>query len=275
MCTREVSGRREDVSSLSAIVCRRGIHVTVRELEVRAALDLVWECRAVHDTVSLAKLIVARLPVVVPADSCSWNEVSPRTGQIAVVSDPDLLFPGGEELLARHAPAHPVIAHFQFCGDRRALMISDFISQRELHNLGLYQEVYRSLGIENQLSFTTPLPDGGFVGIALNRGVAGFNEHDRVLVDMLRPFVSQAISAAACARADGVSPIKGLSPREEQVLRLVADGATNIEVARTLSISPRTVQKHLSSIYSTLGVRSRTAAVAALSGRRPGGQMAH
>ncbi len=55
-------------------------------------------------------------------------------------------------------------------------------------------------------------------------------------------------------------PTSPLSPRELQVLGLVAGGATNKEVARLLQISHRTVQVHLSSIYGKLGVPNRTAA---------------
>ena len=52
----------------------------------------------------------------------------------------------------------------------------------------------------------------------------------------------------------------GLSGREVEVLALVAGGATNAEVAKSLLLSPRTVDGHLSSIYTKLGVRSRTEA---------------
>jgi non-specific serine/threonine protein kinase len=52
----------------------------------------------------------------------------------------------------------------------------------------------------------------------------------------------------------------GLSEREVEVLRLVAVGMTSAEVGRQLFLSPRTVDWHLSSIYSKLGVRSRTEA---------------
>lgn len=54
----------------------------------------------------------------------------------------------------------------------------------------------------------------------------------------------------------------GLSPRELEILRLVAQGMSNIEVAEQLFISPRTVGRHLQSIYGKLGVNSRTAATA-------------
>jgi ATP/maltotriose-dependent transcriptional regulator MalT len=52
----------------------------------------------------------------------------------------------------------------------------------------------------------------------------------------------------------------GLSAREADVLRLVATGMTNAEVAEKLFLSPRTVDWHLSSIYRKLGLHSRTEA---------------
>ena len=51
----------------------------------------------------------------------------------------------------------------------------------------------------------------------------------------------------------------GLSAREVEVLRLVAGGMTNAEVGRSLFLSTRTVDWHLSSIYTKLGFHSRTA----------------
>ena len=58
-----------------------------------------------------------------------------------------------------------------------------------------------------------------------------------------------------------------LTPREREVLALVADGKTNAEIARQLWISPGTVRRHLENVFAKLGVHTRTAAVARL---RPG-----
>ncbi len=52
----------------------------------------------------------------------------------------------------------------------------------------------------------------------------------------------------------------GLTTREVEVLRLVANGLTVIQVAEQLVVSPRTVSTHLTSIYNKLGVNSRSAA---------------
>jgi DNA-binding NarL/FixJ family response regulator len=52
----------------------------------------------------------------------------------------------------------------------------------------------------------------------------------------------------------------GLTPREVDVLRLVAQGFTDAQVAEQLVISTRTVTTHLTSIYNKLNINSRAAA---------------
>jgi len=70
------------------------------------------------------------------------------------------------------------------------------------------------------------------------------------------------------ARIDRVNPPststagKKLSPRERQVLRLIADGCTNKAIATRLSVSERTVDRHVSNILVKLDVPSRAAAIA-------------
>jgi DNA-binding NarL/FixJ family response regulator len=54
----------------------------------------------------------------------------------------------------------------------------------------------------------------------------------------------------------------GLTGREAQVLGLVSAGLSNQEVAEALVLSRKTVARHLSNIYTKLGLTSRTAAAA-------------
>ncbi|MGZ9161277.1 MAG: helix-turn-helix domain-containing protein, partial [Candidatus Limnocylindrales bacterium] len=54
----------------------------------------------------------------------------------------------------------------------------------------------------------------------------------------------------------------GLSPREVEVLRAVAAGHTNREIGAELGLSERTIDRHVSNIYTKLGVSSRAAATA-------------
>ncbi|MCZ7570176.1 MAG: helix-turn-helix transcriptional regulator [Ardenticatenaceae bacterium] len=67
-------------------------------------------------------------------------------------------------------------------------------------------------------------------------------------------------SPASATPPGGPSPA-GLTPREVEVLRLVAAGLTNAQAAEQLSVTPRTINAHLTSIYSKIGVTSRAGAI--------------
>jgi len=82
---------------------------------------------------------------------------------------------------------------------------------------------------------------------------------------VLAPSVAGTLMGLVGAPA-GSEPV--LSPRELEVLRLVASGATNRSAARQLFISEATVKTHLLHLYEKLGVRDRAAAVAVAYERR-------
>jgi DNA-binding NarL/FixJ family response regulator len=76
------------------------------------------------------------------------------------------------------------------------------------------------------------------------------------------------LGAAELAAPDDATPgsarkgAHGLSPREIEVLRLVASGKTNKAIARELFVSGRTIDRHVSNIFTKIGVPSRAAATA-------------
>ena len=79
--------------------------------------------------------------------------------------------------------------------------------------------------------------------------------------------IAEALAAvaptAADANASTAAPAAlGLTRREAEVFRLLAEGHTNRQIAETLFISPRTVSKHVESILAKFGVETRSAAVA-------------
>ena len=78
--------------------------------------------------------------------------------------------------------------------------------------------------------------------------------------DMRSSFQSYAERLFASDHRISPAAIAGLSAREVEVLQLVAEGLTDVEVARRLYLSRRTVSSHLRSIYGKLDVSTRTAA---------------
>lgn len=102
------------------------------------------------------------------------------------------------------------------------------------------------------------------------------------LVTELRRYAQQAVAAApapapapAAAEPGSVAPEKlaTLTRRERDIVNLLADGATNKQVAQELDISERTVKGHLSNVFMKLGVSDRLNLVLYLKGaRQPQGE---
>ena len=135
---------------------------------------------------------------------------------------------------------------------------SDFYSARQLHHTGLYSDYYRPLGLEHMLRLCLPVGPRRTARLVFFRGSGpDFSERDRALLALLRPHLHQAYLDAE--RRRGGTP--QLTHRQRELLRLVAGGQTNGQIARSLGVSEGTVCKHLENIYGKLQVSNRTAAV--------------
>jgi DNA-binding NarL/FixJ family response regulator len=105
---------------------------------------------------------------------------------------------------------------------------------------------------------------------ALLRAVRGAYEGDlamdqRLAAHLIRRLVEKSRHIPTTADEADLS---SLSDREEEVLRHLADGLTDREIAAALTISPRTVGTHVSSILHKLGVRNRAEAARRYRDRR-------
>ncbi len=127
--------------------------------------------------------------------------------------------------------------------------------------------------------FLTSRDDPELLVAAAELGTAGVVHKSDSLEDLLptilrvargedlfdAPTLARAVREVAVAReaaAAAAKPLERLSPRERQVLDLLAEGATNADVAARLVISERTVEGHVAAVLSKLDARTRTEAVA-------------
>jgi DNA-binding CsgD family transcriptional regulator len=101
--------------------------------------------------------------------------------------------------------------------------------------------------IEYELQLCLPEPPGPSRGpgrtarlFFFRAGGPDFTERDRALLTLMRPHLHRSYLDAERRRSLG----PGLTPRQTGLLRVVADGHTNIQIARRLDISEGTVRTH-------------------------------
>jgi len=236
--------------------------VRLAHTDVKSALELVHEASSLDSTDPFPQETVALFARLIPCEFTSYGEwhVHNRAQTRPAVEDPVVDMP------------HPVVkARGALCNtyplgivrrstETRALKISDFVSLRQLHRTDYYDCVLRPFRIEHQMRLYLSSPKGiaRVFTFSRRREDRDFGERERTLLDLLRPFL-----VAIRARFD-VNGHSSLSEREQEILRCVASGQTNREIAATLTISPHTVRKHLENAYAKLGVHNRISALARL-----------
>ncbi|MBO0924594.1 response regulator transcription factor [Cellulomonas sp. zg-ZUI199] len=97
---------------------------------------------------------------------------------------------------------------------------------------------------------------------AVRRVAAGERLWQPAVTDrLLRALLDRPALLDGAAGADGIENPEPLTARELDVLRLLAAGWSNREIAQTLHLAPGTVKNHVSAVLLKLGVRDRTRAV--------------
>ena len=180
-------------------------------------------------------------------------------------------------LLAQHRPAQaiqrldPLVAAAA-TGDRAGHLIAGLVTQAQaFHDLGRLPEALAALG----RALTLAAPEG-YVQVFLDGGpvVATLLQRMKDEGGRMQPYIIQLLSACAptALSAPDLHPapfiphpsasVEPFTERELDVLRLLAHGATNQDIATALVVTIGTVKTHLSHILGKLGARNRTEAVA-------------
>lgn len=136
---------------------------------------------------------------------------------------------------------------------------------------------FRGLDPPPAVLVLTMSEDPPVLAAALRAGARGYvvkgSEPDditRALEGVARGQVvfGEQVASALLAQASGRAPsgpaaaFPGLTPREVEVLALIAQGRSNADIAATLFLSPKTARNHVSSILGKLGLATRAEAIA-------------
>ena len=242
--------------------------VTVRGRDLRALAAIVSEDRPdLPDREGLPPSLLADLMGQIRCDVVALAGFDSGRQQMWSAQ---LMTDSSNAMVEGLAPVHwDHYWHCQLCsypdrtGDLRSIIkISDFYSARQWHSTGC--GINRSMGVEHDLTLTLPAAPSPVSGpgrtmrLAFFRGRGSdFSERDRALLILLRPHLRQAYLDAEQRR----HPVPRLTPRQWELLHLLAAGHTNTQIARRLGICEGTVRAHLGNIYDRLGVSCRTAAV--------------
>jgi DNA-binding CsgD family transcriptional regulator/pimeloyl-ACP methyl ester carboxylesterase len=135
--------------------------------------------------------------------------------------------------------------------------------------LVLHRRDMAQIPVEVARSLARDLPRGRLVVLAGSQPTL-FMEDQDVVVSMLVGFFCDGIepaedtvaSMATAAPGHPVPPPNGLSRRELEVLRLLAAGESNRQIARRLNLSPHTIERHVANLYRKIGARGRADATA-------------
>ncbi len=165
----------------------------LRNADIRSINDFLAEGYGAVPGPEPRRALIAALRRVIDCDIASWNRIDTRTWSTDTATDPAeaTVFPDHLAVFERHLHEHPLLANHRLTGDGRAYQFSDFLSIPRLHDLGIYREYYRRIGVEHQIGLALASPSASVVGVALSRRGPRYSERERLLLDALRPHLLQ------------------------------------------------------------------------------------
>jgi DNA-binding CsgD family transcriptional regulator len=166
--------------------------------DTQLLLELVGEAYGFEDLEQYRHGVLEIISRAVPCDRVAYNEITPD--EVFAITVPDFdpsLAPKFEALIYEN----PLLQRHAQTGDGRPYRISDLIDQPTFHELALYREFYRHIGIEWQVAFTLPARAPLIIGVALTRTRVDFTDREVQLLALARPHLMQAYRNAELSGA--------------------------------------------------------------------------
>jgi DNA-binding CsgD family transcriptional regulator len=244
---------------------------------------------AARDVAGFARAGVQTLGTLAPSDITTLSVCNLQSGQRQVIGTPaNAIGPAERASFDRFFSVHPLVRYHADFRGQGAHRISDSLSWQRFKNSALYSEYYRRIGIDRVVALPVYVDQQTLVSFVLNRRGRDFSDHEVALLNLVRGHLSNSYMHAVAlqqaqthiaqlsSRLEQSGGLWGRTPsstvavrteawpltvREREVLRWLAAGKADRDIAALMDCSPRTVQKHLERIYVKLGVENRTAAV--------------
>jgi DNA-binding NarL/FixJ family response regulator len=204
--------------------------------------------------------------------------------RVAVVDDQDVVRSGFAALLETQPDLEVVgvagdgAAALELCRERRPDVVLMDVRMPMMDGIEATRRIVHEVGAGTRIVVLTTFDLDEYVYEALSAGASGF-----LLKDATAGALFEAVRVVAAGEAL-ISPrvtrrlitefarlrptplatpevLRELTPRETEVLRLVAEGLSNAEIADRLVVSEETVKTHVSHSFAKLGVRDRVQAV--------------
>ena len=230
---------------------------------------------AANDADGFARCGVECLPRLASSDLTTLSLCNLASGRRQVIGLPAAAIgAAARAAFDRHFRAHPMVRYHADDRGAHVHRISDSIAFEDFRNTPLFDEYYRAIGIDHAVALPVQVDDEWLVSFVFNRRGRDFSAREVARLEQVRDVASRlfrrtrALERARASWADELAAAApalrrppALSGREHEVLRWVAAGKTDRDIAANLAISHRTVHKHLQAAYAKLGVETRTAAV--------------
>jgi len=147
--------------------------------------------------------------------------------------------------------------YFRMLDFQRSYDATKFLAAVTAKALVLHRRGYNGVDISNSRFLASHIPNAR---MEILDGSSGLYHKDDQVVEAIRSFLAEDASGiwlTSISEIENQTHLGNVTSREAQVLRLVASGLGNSEVAIRLGISVHTVERHLANLYEKWGVHSR------------------